>query len=1242
MRSRSNSGVRLDGYARLVQETILCHQNPVTGLLPASTQKKDAWVRDNVYSVLAVWGLGMAYRKNADRDEDKAKAYELEQSVVKLMQGLLQCMMRQVAKVEKFKHTQSTKDCLHAKYDTPTCATVVLDDQWGHLQVDATSIYLLMLAQMTASGLRIISNLDEVAFIQNLVFYIEAAYKVADYGMWERGDKTNQGIPELNGSSVGMAKAALEAIDELDLFGAHGGPKSVIHVLPDEVEHCQSILCSMLPRASTSKEIDAGLLSVISFPAFAVEDADLVAITKSEIISKLQGRFGCCRFIRDGYHCPKEDPSRLHYDPAELKLFENIECEWPVFWTYLILDGIFAGDQVQVQEYREALEGILIRGKNGIKLVPELYSVPHDKVEEEYSNPHSVDRVAMGQLPHMWGQSLYILGCLLAEGFLAPGEIDPLNRRFSTNFKPDVVVQVCVLAESEEIQELLSDHGIMVQTMSEVLPIRVMPARILSHIYVRLGNCKKLNLSGRPYRHIGVLGTSKFYEIRNRSYVFTPQFLDQHHFYLALDNQMIVEMLRTELAYLSSCWRMTGRPTLTFPITRSMLVEDGDAIDPCILATLRKLQDGYFAGARVQMSDLSSFQTTSFHTRLSFLEEESDDNLLGDEDEEDNDDYGEEYNNCGPSEGSEDMFDQHLTQLLHSTNTKSHLPPIQRGQHHVFSAEHTTRDILSFMAQVQGLNMPKSSMYLPVAPIMNKHRRSLNLLEVPHPQHGPHAKQHKKPHSAADLHLPRDSQGNTDFATLVRQLKECPTLQDQADILYVLYVMKGADWQVELSGPGQGGVTVRSLLEELYVQAGACKEWGLIRYISGILRKRVEVLAEACTDLISHHKQLTVGLPPEPRERVITVPLPPEELNTLIYEASGQDISIAVLTQEIMVYLAMYVRSQPALFGDMLRLRIGLIMQVMATELARSLHCSGEEASESLMSLSPFGMKSLLHHILSGKEFGVERSMRPIQSTATSPAISIHELGHTGATKTERTGIHKLKSEIKQLDESRPLSIFSGGLSLSSNVTSPRSTRCSSPSTPSGILSPVGPGPADGQLHWEERQGQWLRRRRLDGAINRVPMGFYQKVWKILQKCHGLSIDGYVLPSSTTREMTEGEIKFAVQVESVLNHVPQPEYRQLLVETVMVLGLVADVDVDSIGGIIHVDRILHLANDLFLGDQKSNSASDYFLEKDPATGICNFFYDSAPSGSYGTMTYLSKAVITYVQDFLPSSSCLMQ
>lgn len=30
--------------------------------------------------------------------------------------------------------------------------TVVGDDAWGHLQIDATSLYILVLAQMTATG----------------------------------------------------------------------------------------------------------------------------------------------------------------------------------------------------------------------------------------------------------------------------------------------------------------------------------------------------------------------------------------------------------------------------------------------------------------------------------------------------------------------------------------------------------------------------------------------------------------------------------------------------------------------------------------------------------------------------------------------------------------------------------------------------------------------------------------------------------------------------------------------------------------------------------------------------------------------------------------------------------------------------------------------------------------------------------------------------------------------------------
>ena len=54
---------------------------------------------------------------------------------------------------------------------------------------------------MTASGMKIIFSQDEVDFVQNLVFYVENAYRTADYGIWERGDKTNHGVPELNASS---------------------------------------------------------------------------------------------------------------------------------------------------------------------------------------------------------------------------------------------------------------------------------------------------------------------------------------------------------------------------------------------------------------------------------------------------------------------------------------------------------------------------------------------------------------------------------------------------------------------------------------------------------------------------------------------------------------------------------------------------------------------------------------------------------------------------------------------------------------------------------------------------------------------------------------------------------------------------------------------------------------------------------------------------------------------------------
>ncbi len=94
-------------------------------MLPASPTNEHAWIRDNVYSILAVWALSMAYKKYTDMDEDKAKTYELEQRCVKLMRGLLMSMMQQKDKLEKFKVSQNPLDSLHAKYSSSTGATVV-------------------------------------------------------------------------------------------------------------------------------------------------------------------------------------------------------------------------------------------------------------------------------------------------------------------------------------------------------------------------------------------------------------------------------------------------------------------------------------------------------------------------------------------------------------------------------------------------------------------------------------------------------------------------------------------------------------------------------------------------------------------------------------------------------------------------------------------------------------------------------------------------------------------------------------------------------------------------------------------------------------------------------------------------------------------------------------------------------------------------------------------------------------
>jgi phosphorylase kinase alpha/beta subunit len=194
-----------------------------------------------------------------------------------------------------------------------------------------------------------------------------------------------------------------------------------------------------------------------------------------------------------------------------------------------------------------------------------------------------------------------------------------------------------------------------------------------------------------------------------------------------------------------------------------------------------------------------------------------------------------------------------------------------------------------------------------------------------------------------------------------------------------------------------------------------------------------------------------------------------------------------MLTQELLLYLAMFVRTEPTLFNEMLRLRVGLIIRVMASELSRSIKCDGDVATEHLLNLSPFEMKNLLYHILSGKEFNMVSGVSGTFSVLSSKSSKVSKRSQIG-TLLSRTG---------------PSTSFSGSLvDADSNEDQNES----------------------------DKQGQWIRRRRLDGALNRVPRGFYSRMWMLLERCPGLVIEGKLLPQNLTQEMTSGELKFALQV----------------------------------------------------------------------------------------------------------------
>lgn len=605
--------VSLDTLYAEVRSHILDRQHPISGLLPASTavtahgDYTDAWVRDNVYSILAPWALGIACR----RAGDSARAFELEQAVVRNMRGLLLAMMRQAERIERFKLSLDPLDALHAKYDTASGAAVVGDEEWGHLQLDATSLFVLMLVQMTAGGLTLVRSRDEVDFVQNLIWYLSRAYVIPDYGIWERGNKINHGVRELNASSLGLVLAALEAADGFDLFGAEGDDSTRLQVVPDDIVRVAQCLDAILPRESASKEIDSALLAVIGFPAFAAGDkADEVSVRIEE---RLAGRYGYKRFLRDGHQTAIEDEGKLYYDPEELEAFAHIECEWPLFLAYRLINACFAEDRAAAESISNHLKGVAV-AEEGLPLLPELYYVPAESVEAERQQPGSTRRLPNENRPLVWAQSLWVVGRLLCSDWLRPADLDPLGRHQVHREQMRSGVAAVLLAETPEVADRLTRAGIGPVTLRGEASLEIVSDDALIERFASLGENARLGLTGRPRRRLLALATARVVSADDGDHALIPALFDTQTFPLGRDIELLVHEMRTSLIYLARHDRGIGRLLFIVPIADWMLDEAGGE---ALLAFCRdELTAGAVNGANLRLEHLDGLTDTAAKWRL--------------------------------------------------------------------------------------------------------------------------------------------------------------------------------------------------------------------------------------------------------------------------------------------------------------------------------------------------------------------------------------------------------------------------------------------------------------------------------------------------------------------------------------------------------------------------------------------------------------------------------------------------
>ncbi|CAF0730666.1 unnamed protein product [Adineta ricciae] len=952
---------KLDNHYRKMKRQILAFQSLTTGLFPNHLEpdRKVGHVVENVFCAISVWSLRQCYCKI---DNDQGRAHELGQAAVKCMRGILNCWMRQAKKVEVFKSEQSPKDALHSAFNVFDGSEVDDADEVGQLQICAISIYLLTLVQMITSNLEIIFSMDEVNFVQQLVFYIERAYRTPDYGIWQRGSKYNTNTCELHASSIGMAKAALEAMNGFNLYGDKGANWSVVYVDVDAHNRNRTTFDTLLPRESASKNTDAALLLTVSWPTFAVHDETLVQSTIRKCIRKLRGTHGFKRYLRDGQYTDLESKDQRFYESTEIKKFDKNECQWPMFFAVMIIDGIFKNNQAQVDEYLAALNPLLRRttevfsdansitndsesdslflmksqedvssSQNTCEMMVHYYYVDHSR-QQSCAQSESSDRGNNQQLPFacsseilrghffLLGQAVWIICQLLVDKLLTITDLDPIRRYLPPSDRPKSNSRYSSIQDSLRYQYTPNMPKSISNTSYETVSAKKKTTGVITSNVTFSDLVIQVVAISESVRLQQVLAT---YGIQTQTpkqiepiLIWPPAELVKAYTNLGVNKKFgFSGRPDRPFGVLGTCkvYRICSKTVLCYPLTFETNDFYMSSDMTLLLDNIRSDFEFITKCWRLKGRPIYIMMLRERHLR-------------------------------GPQKS--DLLEL-LTQIRQGKVSANIFVRLERLQTAISSAcvEH-----LDFLNNSICTAMDWQSVSV---------REYKNTTEIGHYKSLTDVS--KTPIVVEDIDYLNHEFKNQHEEELREFICETEislgSLRKHALATYELYKTGGLDWMIK------DNYRVRNHLELLSKEAATWQHWAVIRFVSSLLHKMVDSLAPSVSNLLVRGKTVTIGVFGH-EEAIIDKPIRPKEFFKILYSDSvfGRSVFHAVLLQELLINVSVFIQTSPQLFNGILKLRLGWLFQAM--ELGLEHLRTDTEDTVTLNTLSPNEIKQLMYYVL--------------------------------------------------------------------------------------------------------------------------------------------------------------------------------------------------------------------------------------------------------------------------------------